>query len=306
MSPPESVALRDTVVALARGASVEMTWRDTANLGACRSFLAPGTDVFVSFLPNQTWRQTVATCVAVREANFEPVPHIPVRQLADVAALRQLVEDLVAQARVQRVLLIAGDTALPVGDFSSTQDVLTRGVLVERGIRRIVVAGHPEGHPTLARDELQLAEHEKVAFATGHGLELAFLTQFMFEAAPFLAWASRLRAEGVRSRLVVGLTGPAALTTLLKYAMLCGVGPSIRALTASPGSFAKLVAERGPEKIVRAVAAAGVAEEIDNFGIHLFSFGGLVRTCAWIRAVTDGRFTLDEEGGFDVRSGACP
>ena len=61
--------------------------------------------------------------------------------------------------------------------------------------------------------------------------------------------------------------------------------------------------ERGPEKIVRAVAAAGVAGEIDNFGIHLFSFGGLVRTCKWIHAVADGRFVLDEDGGFRAQMG---
>jgi len=161
-----------------------------------------------------------------------------------------------------------------------------------------VVAGHPEGHPKLTRDELRRIERDKVTLAAEQNLELTFLTQFVFDAAPFLGWARELRALGVRSRLVVGLAGPAALSTLVKYAIRCGVGPSIRALTANPTSIAKLVGDRGPEKIVRAVAAAGVAGEIETFGIHLYSFGGLARTCAWMRAVADGRFALDGEGAF--------
>ena len=301
VSGAEVVVLHEAIAALARAASVEMTWRDVAALRACRSLLAHGTEVFASSLPGQTWRQTIETCAAIREAGFEPVPHIPVRQLADAAALQQLATELVTQAQVQRVLLIAGDIPNAVGPFATTLDALRSGVLPERGIRRIVVAGHPEGHPKLSRDELRQAEQDKVAFAASHTLELTFLTQFLFDAAPFLAWARGLRADGVRSRLVVGLTGPAALSTLVRYAIRCGVGPSIRALTANPASFAKLVGERGPESLVRAVAAAGVAGDIDSFGIHLYSFGGLVRTCAWMRAVAEGRFTLDGSGGFKVR-----
>jgi methylenetetrahydrofolate reductase (NADH) len=298
VSGPEQAALHDAVAALARAASVEMTFRDVAALGACRSLLAPGIDVFVSFLPGQSWRQTVETCAAVRMAGFAPVPHIPVRQLDDAAALSQLATDLVAQAQVDRVLLIAGDIPGPVGPYAATIDALRNGALAERGIRRIVVAGHPEGHPKLTRDTLRQAERDKVAFATANGLELAFLTQFLFDAAPFLAWARGLRAQGVRSRLIVGLAGPARIATLVRYAIRCGVGPSIRALAADPASFARLVGERGPESVVRAVAAAVVAGEIDNVGAHLFSFGGLARTCAWMRAIADGRFGFDEAGGF--------
>ena len=295
--------LHEAIVALARVASVEMTWRDTDDLVACRSLLPPGTDVYASFLPGQTMRQTVQTCVAIREAGFEPVPHIAVRQFADVVALEEVATDLFAQAEVQRVLLIAGDIAKPAGPFHSTLDALRSGALTERGIRRVVVAGHPEGHPTVSMDELWKAETGKVQYAAQHGLELAFLTQFLFDAAPFLTWARGLRADGVTSRLIVGCAGPAKLSTLVKYAIRCGVGASIRTLTAHPSAFAQLVGERGPEKVVRAVAAAGVAREIDNFGIHLFSFGGLTRTCRWIREVADGRFVLDEQGGFKVRAG---
>jgi len=298
LTKPGIATLHEAIAALARAASVEMTWHDTPELPACRSLLAPGSQVHASFLPGQTWRQTVDTCIAIREASFEPVPHIATRRLMSVDALEKLAMDLFTEAQVERVLLIAGDSPETVGPFPSTLDALRSGALGGRGIRRIVVAGHPEGHPKLTRDELRRIERDKVTLAAEQNLELTFLTQFVFDAAPFLGWARELRALGVRSRLVVGLAGPAALSTLVKYAIRCGVGPSIRALTANPTSIAKLVGDRGPEKIVRAVAAAGVAGEIETFGIHLYSFGGLARTCAWMRAVADGRFALDGEDAF--------
>jgi methylenetetrahydrofolate reductase (NADPH) len=278
-------AERAQVAALARSASVEMTWHDADQLASCRSQLAPGTELFVSHLPTQTWRQTIETCAAVRAHGFEPVPHVPVRRLADVGAFEQLVADLVARAQVSRVLLIAGDAPEPVGAFSATLDALRSGVLAAHGIDRVFVAGHPEGHPQVADDELRRAERHKVAFAVAHDLELTFLTQFFFDAEPFLAWARRLRREGVQARLVAGLAGPARLTTLFKYALRCGVGPSIRALGSRPALFGKLSGERDPESIVRAIARASASGELDEVGIHLFSFGGLAQTCSWLRVL---------------------
>jgi methylenetetrahydrofolate reductase (NADPH) len=286
--PELSASERQDVAALARAASVEMTWRDVDQLDRCRALLAAETAVFASHLPGQTWRQTLETCVAIRGHGFEPVPHVPVRRLADVATFERLVADLVGEAKVSRMLLIAGDSPNSIGPFSATLDALSTGVLAAHGIRRIFVAGHPEGHPQLTADALRRAERAKLAFATAHRMELTFLTQFFFDAAPFLGWARMLRAQGVHARLVAGLAGPARLMTLFKYAVRCGVGPSIRALGARPALFAKLTTERDPEPIIRAIVRARSAGELGDIGIHLFSFGGLAHTCEWLQAVGSG------------------
>jgi len=261
-----------------------MTWHDVGELARCTSLLAPGALVFASHLPNQTWHQTVDTCVAIRNLGFEPVPHLPARRLADRAELDRVAADLAREARVSRALLIAGDARQPVGPFRASLDVLATGVLAAHGIRRLFVAGHPEGHPVLSEEELRRAEHAKLAFAAEHGLELAFLTQFFFDAPPFLRWAHMLRAQGVDARLVAGLAGPARVSTLFKYALRCGVGASIRALGARPAQLGRLVGERDPAPIVRAIAAERAAG-LGDVGIHLFSFGGLERTCAWLHAL---------------------
>ena len=63
----------------------------------------------------------------------------------------------------------------------------------------------------------------------------------------------------------------------------------------------KLVGERGPEPVVRGLAEAKVAGTTDFAGIHLFCFGGFLKTCEWLHAVAEGRFKLDDRGGFEVK-----
>jgi methylenetetrahydrofolate reductase (NADPH) len=282
-APPSSEARG--MVTLARMASVETTWHDVHQLGACRTLIAPGTRVFASHLPGQTWRQSVATCMAIRRHGFEPVPHIPVRRLKDRADFANVISELVAAAGVSSVLLIAGDAPRPAGLFSSTLEALSTGVLGEHGIRRLFVAGHPEGHPQILDHELRRAERDKFEFASAHGLEVAFLTQFFFDAAPFLAWVRIMRSQGIDARIVAGLAGPARLTTLFKFALRCSVGPSIRALGSRPDLFAKLATERDPEPIIRGIVRADAEGGLGDIGIHLFSFGGLTRTCDWLHAL---------------------
>jgi methylenetetrahydrofolate reductase (NADPH) len=256
--------------------------------------------VFVSFLPKQSWQDTQSTCRAVRAAGFEPVPHIPVRLVADEATLDRNVGEMVGEARVQEVLLIAGDYAQSMGPYATVSDVLRSGLLGRHGLRKVSLAGHPEGHPQVALEEIRRAEREKATLAADAGLDVALVTQVVFEHAPFLQWAAELRSNGVRSRIVAGLAGPASVTTLFKFAMRCGAGASVRALGARPTSMMKLIGDRGPEDIVRGLAEARAAGRADFSGMHLFCFGGFLRACEWLHKVAGGRFTLDDKGSFNV------
>ncbi len=131
--------------------------------------------------------------------------------------------------------------------------------------------------------------------ALGAGLDLQVVTQFCFESEPILSWAARVKGHGLPVR--VGLAGPASLPRLLRYAALCGIGNSIRALKARLQAITRLLVEAGPEVVVRDIARRGGAPIA---GVHFFCFGGLVRTARWLRAVRDGRFELTPDGGFRV------
>lgn len=291
------------IVQLAREASIEISVQDVRQLEASRALLAAGTKIYVSHLPKQTWQQTEAACRAVRASGFLPVPHLPVRLFADEDALDRTLASLVGSSQVDEVLLIAGDYAEAAGPYSTVADVLASAALGKHGLRKVSLAGHPEGHPKVALDEVRRAEREKVMLATQAGLDVTLLTQFFFEPTPFLHWVGEVRVQGIRARIVAGLAGPARLPTLIKFALRCGVGPSVRALTARPSSFMHLIGEHGPEHVVRGLAQARSTGEVDFSGIHLFSFGGFLRTCKWLHQVAHGRVRLNGHGGFDVPHG---
>jgi methylenetetrahydrofolate reductase (NADPH) len=274
------------ITQLARECSIEMNVQDVRELEASRALLPAGKKVYVSHLPKQTWRQTLDACAAVSQAGFDPIPHIPVRLLDNERVLDSFLADAVRDAGVHEVLLIAGDYPHPNGPYATVVDVLRTDKLGEHGLSRVSLAGHPEGHPKVALTEIRRAEREKAQLALALGLETTLLTQFFFEAHPFLDWAKELRSEVADVRLVGGLSGPASIATLFRYAVRCGVGPSIRALGARPTSLVKLIGEHGPEHVMRDLASARVTQPALFDGVHFFCFGGFLRTCEWLHRAT--------------------
>jgi len=278
-----------SIARLVRECSIEMNIQDAPHLNRARALLPAGKKIYVSHLPKQTYLQTLEACREVREAGFDPVPHLPVRLLGSERVLDEFLQ-AASRDGVAEMLLIAGDYPQATGPYSTVAEILRTGKLGDFGFRRVSMAGHPEGHPKVPLAEIRRAEREKVELARAAGLQVTLLTKFFFEAPPFVEWASGLRADGVGARLVAGLSGPASAATLFRYAMRCGVGPSIRALGARPTSLVKLMGDHGPEKLIEALAVVPRPEVYD--GLHLFTFGGFLRTCEWLHRVG--------EGGFDV------
>jgi hypothetical protein len=61
----------------------------------------------------------------------------------------------------------------------------------------------------------------------------------------------------------------------------------------SAGSLAKLLGDHGPESLVRSLALARLRGELE---FHLFCFGGFLRSCEWLHAVSAGRVRLTDDG----------
>jgi methylenetetrahydrofolate reductase (NADPH) len=288
------------IMQLAREASIEITMHDIAHLEESRRVLPAGKALYVSYLPKQRWSETEALCRAVRAAGFRPVPHVPVRLLPDAATVDRVLGGLVNTAQVDELLLISGDYPEALGPYNEVLQLLKSGALQRHGFRKLSVAGHAEGHPGVALADIRRAELDKARFAQEAGLELTFMTQFFFQESPFLDWVRELRSAGVQARVVAGLVGPAKVGTLIKYAVRCGAGASMRVLTARPTAFAKLLGVHGPESVLAGLAQARRENSSDFSGVHLFCFGGFLRTCRWLRSIAEGRFVLDDAGGFRV------
>jgi len=194
----------------------------------------------------------------------------------------------VGDAGVDRVLVIGGDRATPAGPYDCSLAVMQTEIFQKSGIVRMAIAGFPEGNPNISEIALNEALSSKVMFARRGGVELSIVTQFCFEPEPIVEWLRRIRARGIDVPIRLGLAGPAGLVTLARYAVRCGIGNSLRVLTEKP-SFARLLADKGPEPIIRGLisaAEAGDAEHMpfDIAGLHFFVFGGFNRTIDWINA----------------------
>jgi methylenetetrahydrofolate reductase (NADPH) len=271
---------------LARESSLEVNSLESADIRAGRDFLPAGQKIYVSHLPRQTWAKTLETCAEVVAAGFDPVPHVPVRLIKTEQQLDELLSAM-RGAGAGELLLIAGDYARAEGPYHQVLDVMRSGKLQKYGFTRVSVAGHPEGHPSVPAEEIRRAQLEKARHGAAAGLQVTLVTQFFFEATPFIDWARDLRHAGAEARVVAGLPGPANIGRLLTLARHCGVGPSIRALSSRPGSVFKLLSDRSPDALLGDLAAA-LQRQPDLFdGIHLYSFGGFLRTAGWLRQQAD-------------------
>ena len=81
----------------------------------------------------------------------------------------------------------------------------------------------------------------------------------------------------------LGVAGPAKITTLIKYAAMCGVGNSISFLKKNALSLTALATSHSPEGVVGPIeqhVLANPASVIKQ--IHIFPFGGLKKSSEWL------------------------
>ena len=283
-----------TIAGMLRDYSLELVPGDPKLIEAAGDRLEPRTLVSLTWVPGSNPMHMIAPAARLRRAGLLVMPHIGARHLESRSQLERIAEVLVGEAGVDRILIIGGDRGEPVGPYDSSLSVMQTGVFQRVGITRIAVAGFPEGNPHIPRNLLDDALAAKVEFARREGLELSIVTQFCFAAAPIVTWIRRLRAKGVHCPVRIGLTGPAGIVTLARYALRCGIGTSMHVLTENP-TFAKALVDRGPEPIIREIANSFAEDDsaaIGIAGLHFYIFGGFSKTLNWIDVVRSSRPAL--------------
>lgn len=294
-------ATKEMIVSAMEGYSVETTPASSAKVEDFRHHLPEGKIVNVTFLPGTDLNDTVAVCERLAREDMIAVPHIAARSLKDQEQLDDYLAALVSKAGVKKVLVIAGGLDKPLGPFASTMDVLNTGLLEKHGISKVAVAGHPEGSPDISDDELATALDEKNRWSAETGIEMVIETQFCFDAAPVIEWDTRIRAAGNKLPVQVGVPGLATLKTLIKYAQMSGIGPSMRVVTRQAKNLAKLVMVQSPDALIGGLAEYMATDpECGIQGFHFYPFGGLAKSAVWINAVQAGQFDLSAKGVISV------
>lgn len=273
------------IIELLRGFSIELNPSDSKIVEAAAERLDPGTEVSLAWIPGSNPMDMITPAARLKRAGHFPMPHVGARHLESAAQLQRLADSL-KDVGVDRILIIGGDRTKPAGPYDSSLAVMQTGVFQRTGISRMAIGGFPEGNPHVPEKILNEALEAKVGFARTDGLQLSIITQFCFKAEPVIEWVRGVRARGIHIPIRVGLAGPASLLTLMRYAVRCGIGNSLRVLTENP-SFAKVLVERGPEPIIRGLAASmaeGDGRPLGIAGLHFYVFGGFRKTMDWIDA----------------------
>jgi methylenetetrahydrofolate reductase (NADPH) len=271
------------------GYSIEVMPRTASKVEDFRALLPQDTRVYIAHIEGTPIEEMVATAKRLADDGYKVMPHFPARIIKDAATLENWIAMYQGEARVDQALLLAGGVSEPHGHFHSSMQLMETGLFDKAGFKRLHVAGHPEGNRDIDANGgdamVMQALRWKQAFAERSDAKMALATQFAFDAAPIIAWADRLTAEGIALPIHIGIAGPAKLQTLIKFAIACGVGPSLKVLQKRAMDVTKLLLPYEPTEVLSTLAAHKAANPAFNIEqVHFFPLGGIKSNAEWATA----------------------
>jgi len=269
--------------------SIEVMPRTADAISDFAALLPRGTEIYIAHIKGTAFQDMLRTAVRVRREGFVPIPHILARAIPDHATLASMIDQYRHEADVTRALVLAGSLDRVMGTFADSNSLLRTGVFDRYGFTELRVAGHPEGSRDIDVDggmmNANAALQGKQEYADMTDARLAIVSQFAFAAAPIRCWIKALRQQAITMPVHIGLAGPTTLPTLLKYATLCGIGPSIRVLRSHQHRMTHLLTSIAPNELHDDLQVwAGSHPELGVAGFHVFPMGGIRPAAAWIAA----------------------
>lgn len=266
------------------GFSLEVMPRTAAGIEDFRALIPEGSRVYVAHISGTPIEDMVATAARLRAEGMEVMPHLPARIIPDRKTLNDWISRYTDQG-IDQFLMLGGGVTEPEGSYDNSMQLLETGLF--DGCTRLHVAGHPEGNrdidPEGGETRVMEALQWKQSWAQAHGVDMAITTQFAFEAGPIIDWAERLKTAGITLPVHLGIAGPAKLQTMLKFAIACGVGPSLRVLQRRARDVTKLVLPFEPGDLLSELAAHKAAHpDFSVERVHFFPLGGIKTTANWI------------------------
>ena len=268
-----------------QGYSIEVMPRTAEKVEDFRALLPKGTRVYIAHIEGTPIEDMVTTARRLARDGYDVMPHFPARIIASKAILADWIARYKGEAGVKQALLLGGGVNTPAGDFSASMQLVETGLF--DGFTHLHVAGHPEGNKDIDRDGgekiVMQALAWKQAYADRSDAAMAITTQFCFDAAPVIQWANRLSAAGIRLPVHIGVAGPAKLQTLIKFAISCGVGPSLRVLQKRAMDVTKLLLPYEPTEFLTNIALHKAETPGFNIAqVHFFPLGGIKTNAAWV------------------------
>jgi methylenetetrahydrofolate reductase (NADPH) len=285
--PSTTEAASPELESFLKGYSIEVMPRTAERVPSFQEILPKGTRVYIAHLEGTPIEDMVNTARRVAREGYTVMPHLPARIIKDQATLKDWLNQYQGEANVDQALLLAGGVVTPHGDFESSLQLLETGLFDQMGFKRLHVAGHPEGNKDIDPDgstkNVEKAMHWKQKFSERTDAEMALATQFAFEAGPIIQWADAVKEAGVDIPIHIGIAGPAKLQTLIKFAIACGVGPSLKVLQKRAMDVTKLLLPYEPTQVLTELAIHKAQNPAFNIThVHFFPLGGIKTNATWM------------------------
>ena len=281
---PAASTTAPQVEALLQNYSIEVMPRTAEKVENFRDLLPQHTRVYIAHIEGTPIEEMVATAKRIKGEGFDVMPHFPARIIPNQSTLADWIARYQGEADVKQALLLGGGVNTPLGDYDNSMQLMESGLF--DGFERLHIAGHPEGNrdiDTGGGDKIVMeALKWKQAFSERSDAKMALATQFCFEAGPVIKWADRLAAEGIDLPIHIGVAGPAKLQTLIRFAIACGVGPSLKVLQKRAMDVTKLLLPYEPTEFVAELAAHKARHpEFGIQSVHFFPLGGIKTNATW-------------------------
>ena len=272
--------------AFLKGYSIEVMPRTAEKVEDFRALLPSGTRVYIAHIEGTPIEDMVATAKRLNGEGYAVMPHFPARIIKNRATLTDWIARYQGEANVDQALLIAGGVTKPHGDYHSAMQLMETGLFDKAGFKHLHVAGHPEGNTDIdikgSTANVNAALSWKQEFSRRTDAQMALATQFCFESGPVIKWADGLKAQGIDLPVHIGIAGPAKLQTMIRFAIACGVGPSLRVLQRRAKDVSKLLLPFEPTEILSQLADHKAANPDFNIAqVHFFPLGGIKTNATW-------------------------
>ena len=281
--------LTKNISKLVKNFSIEVMPRTLGKLENIENLWPKKTRVYIAHLEGTTIEDMLVTAKRIKSASFIPMPHFPARIIKDNKVLEDWINRY-SEIGVNEALLLAGGVDRPLGNLSNSMELLSTGLFEKYGFERLHVAGHPEGNkdidPNGSDINVMNALKWKQDYSKDTNAKISIATQFLFESKPVIDWANKILSNGITLPINVGIAGPAKLQTMIKFAIACGVGPSLRVLERRAKDITKLLFPFEPTNILAELADYKESNPNTNIeGIHFFPLGGIEKSSDFIKNI---------------------
>ena len=250
-------------------------------------------NVYITYLPDASENDILETIDFVSKNNLTPITHLPARTMKNLDHVRKFLSQVRERTDSKKILVIGGG-GNQLGKITSSLEILNSGLLEENDFNDIGIAGHPEGSPDISQETIDNFLNDKFELTKTKGLNLELVTQFFFDAAPFINWCEDLTKKKITIPVRVGFPGPASFKTLLNFGLMSGVGNSINFLKKNSSKVSDLLTKTSNDEMLISLAEfANKNSPLKSF--HCFPFGGFEKTCLWLNELQNGEFSVENQ-----------